>query len=66
MKKAKSETVALWTRLRCSRCRYMREHPGGVTLADLDGECGLCRAPLGAVTVYRLGVDPGPGETFAR
>jgi hypothetical protein len=38
--------------LRC-RCRYLREHPGPVTLTDLDGERGLCRAPLGAVTVYR-------------
>lgn len=45
---------SLWTRLRCSRCRYSREHPGPVTVADLDGECALCRAPLGAVTVYRL------------
>jgi hypothetical protein len=44
----------LWTRLHCSRCPYMREHPGPVTVADLDGECALCRAPLGAVTVYRL------------
>jgi hypothetical protein len=25
----------------------MREHPGPVTLGDLDGECGLCGAPLG-------------------
>jgi hypothetical protein len=32
----------------------MREHPGPVTLIELDGECALCRAPLGAVTVYRL------------
>src|SRR4030095_15467255 len=46
----------LWTRLRCSRCRYSREHPGPVTVADLDGECALCRAPLGAVTAYRVGL----------
>jgi hypothetical protein len=45
---------SLWTRLRCSRCRYVREHPGPVTVADLDGECALCGAPLGAVTVYRV------------
>ena len=24
-----------------------------VTLGDLDRECGLCQAPLGAVTVFR-------------
>ena len=45
----------VWTRLVCSRCRYRSEHPGPVTAADLDGECGLCRAPLGAVTVFRIG-----------
>ena len=55
MKTAKSETDALWTELRCSRCRYVREHPGAVTAADLDGECHLCGAMLGAVTVYRVG-----------
>lgn len=43
-----------WTRLRCSRCRYVSEHPGPVTVGDLDGECGLCGAMLGAVTVYRV------------
>ena len=43
---------ALWTRLRCSRCRYATEHPGTPTLADLDRDCALCRSPLGAVTVY--------------
>ena len=36
------------TRLRCSRCRYTVEHPGPVTVADLDCECGLCRVRLGA------------------
>jgi hypothetical protein len=30
------------------------EHPGPVTVGDLDGECGLCGAMLGAVTVYRV------------
>lgn len=45
----------LWTRLRCSRCRYVQEHPGPVTEGDLDAECKLCRAPLGAVTVFKLG-----------
>lgn len=44
----------LCTRLHCSRCRYVSEHPGPVTLGDLDRECGLCRAPLGAVTVYQI------------
>ena len=44
----------LWTELRCSRCRYVSEHPGPVEPVDLDRECGLCRAPLGAVTVFRM------------
>ncbi len=52
-----SESVSgmrLWTRLRCSRCRYLSEHPGPVEPVDLDRDCGLCRAPLGAVTVFNL------------
>ena len=55
-------TSGVWTCLRCSRCRYMREHPGPVTVADLDGECGLCRAPLGAVTVFRVAPHGGAGQ----
>ena len=51
----------LWTRLRCSRCRYVSEHPGPVELGDLDRECGLGGAPLGAVTVYRVS-EPGVAE----
>jgi hypothetical protein len=50
---------SLWTQLRCSRCRYVREHPGPVTPADLDSECALCRAPLGAVTTFTLGAAVG-------
>ena len=49
----------LWTRLHCSRCRYASEHPGSVTPGDLDRCCGLCGAPLGAVTVYRIGETVG-------
>jgi hypothetical protein len=52
--------TGLSTRLRCSRCTYAVEHPGPVTVGDLDRECGLCRAPLGAVTVFRV------SETGAR
>jgi hypothetical protein len=44
----------VWTRLRCSRCRYASEHPGGVRPGDLDRLCALCGCALGAVTVYRL------------
>lgn len=47
-------TAARWTRLHCSRCRYTREHPGPVSAGDLEGACALCRAPLGAVTVFRV------------
>jgi hypothetical protein len=49
-----STYAALWTRLRCSRCRYSVEHPGPVTLGDLDRARGLCGAMLGAVTVFRV------------
>jgi len=51
----------VWTRLGCSRCRYVSEHPGAVVPGDLDRECGLCRAPLGAVTVFRIGEGTSPG-----
>jgi hypothetical protein len=44
----------LWTRLRCSRCRYASEHPGSVQPGNLDRCCALCGAPLGAVTTFRL------------
>jgi len=44
----------LWTRLRCSRCRYTSEHPGPVLPEDLDRACAACGAMLGAVTVFRI------------
>ena len=50
---------SLWTMLCCSRCRYVHEHPGPVTVGDLDKECALCRAPLGAVTVFRVSETVG-------
>ncbi len=43
-----------WTELRCSRCKYRRQHPGRVEPVDLDAECKLCGSPLGAVTQFRL------------
>src|SRR5579862_3908934 len=52
----------VWTQLACSRCKYRSEHPGPVSEGDLDRECGLCRAPLGAVTVFRVrGCSVGAG-----
>jgi hypothetical protein len=52
----------LWTRLTCGRavCRYVTEHPGPVMPGDLDRECGLCGAPLGAVTTYPLSEAVAP------
>lgn len=46
---------SLWTALHCSRCKYVREHPGRPSAADLDGSCALCGAGLRAVTVFRVG-----------
>jgi hypothetical protein len=43
-----------WTRLGCSRCRYVSEHPGPVTPGDLDRRCAPLRGRLGAVTVFRV------------
>jgi hypothetical protein len=48
-------STLLWTRLRSARCRYTSEHPGAVSVGDLDPDCVLCRAPLGSVTVFRVG-----------
>lgn len=54
-----------WTRLTCSRCRYMQGRPGLPQPGDLDRPCQLCGAELGAVTVYAVArVRPkaaGPG-----
>jgi hypothetical protein len=33
---------------------YVSEHPGPVTIGDLDRVCALCGAPLGEVTVVRV------------
>jgi hypothetical protein len=33
------------------------EHPGPVNRGDLDRECGLCGAMLGALTVFRVASD---------
>lgn len=52
----------LWTRLRCSPCRYAVEHPGPVTPGDLDRACGLCGAMLGAVTVFRVRPENQPSH----
>jgi hypothetical protein len=56
----------VWTRLRCSRCRYVAEHPGPVSEGDLDRDCGLCGAMLGAVTVFRVSeTENARRETFS-
>lgn len=52
---ASEQLSQVWTRLQCSRCRYSREHPGGVTEGDLDQSCALCRAGLRPVTVFLVG-----------
>jgi hypothetical protein len=43
----------VWTRLRCSRCAYVAEHPGPPTDRDVD-TCGLCGAGVRSVTVFRV------------
>jgi hypothetical protein len=44
----------LWTRLRCSPCGYVREHPGPIEPGDLDGACALCLTPWVAVSTFRV------------
>jgi hypothetical protein len=53
VEKTDGPSSALWTALRCARCRYTHEHPGPPLLGDLDRDCPLCRGGLGAVTVFR-------------
>jgi len=53
MEKAKSKSDALWTALRCVRCRRVLEHRGPVTAEDFDRECENCGSTMGTVTIYR-------------
>jgi hypothetical protein len=50
----KGDAGHVWTRLACHRCTYHWEHPGHPQPGDLDRECPLCQAQLGAVTTYRV------------
>jgi hypothetical protein len=49
------DAVSVWTRLTCSRCRYISERPGRAVDGDLDN-CGYCGAPLAAVSEVVLPV----------
>jgi hypothetical protein len=53
----------LWTRLTCSKCRYVSERPGRANDADVEN-CGLCGAPWRAVS--ELPLSTGATETLGR
>jgi len=49
----------LWTMVGCTRCNYRSARPGVPLPGDLDQPCGLCKAPLGSVSVYAIaGASP--------
>ncbi|MEO8602479.1 MAG: hypothetical protein ABI629_07890 [bacterium] len=49
---AEESAERLFTRVKCSRCRYAQEKPGRPLPGDLDRMCALCGAPLSSVTTF--------------